>query len=315
MNQEAAVHNSEFHATVEAIRRFNRLYTRRIGVLQRDHLGSGWSLTEARILFELSQRSGMTASELCEDLGLDQGYVSRILSAFEKKGLIARRVSPEDGRAQVIALTAAGRKTYAALDRKAHAAIAALIQDTPEEGRRALAAAALTFERVLEARPGSGNPIVIRDPVPGDLGWVIHRHGVLICREFGWDIGFEAKVAEILGAFGSHPGRERGWIAERDGEILGSIFVMPDDEETARLRVLYVEPKARGTGLGRRLVDLCIAFAREAGYRRMVLWTHDFQKPARRIYQAAGFKLVASQPHRNFGVDVVSETWEMALRA
>jgi DNA-binding MarR family transcriptional regulator/GNAT superfamily N-acetyltransferase len=314
MSSEASTANGEFHSTVEAIRRFNRLYTRRIGLLRKDHLGSGWSLTETRILFELSQQAGMTASALCEGLELDQGYVSRILARFEKKGLIARRVSPDDARIQVIALTRLGQKTFAGLDARAHGAIADLLRDKPAEQRQAMARAARTFEHVLgDVRPKDA-PIVIRPPRPGDIGWVIHRHGVLICKEFGWDIGFEVKVAEILGSFGKHPGREQGWIAERDGEILGSVFVIPDDEETARLRVLYVEQNARGHGLGRQLVDLCITFARQSGYRRLVLWTHDFQKPARHIYEAAGFRLVSSEPHCNFGVQVLSETWELDLK-
>jgi DNA-binding MarR family transcriptional regulator/GNAT superfamily N-acetyltransferase len=302
----------ELNHRVEAVRRFNRLYTARIGALQKSHLGSGFSLTEARILFELLQRPDMTATEICEALGLDQGYVSRILARFEKKGLILRHASASDGRVQTIALTKAGQKVYASLDSKAHAAIAELIRHKPEDQQRALVAAARTFERVL-GEENETAPVVIRPPKPGDLGWVVYRHGVEISREFGWDIRFEAKVAEILGRFGHNPGREQGWIAERDGEFLGSVFVMPDDDKTARLRVLYVEPKTRGLGLGRQLVELCIAFARQAGYRRMVLWTHDFQKSARRIYQAAGFTLVSSEPANNFGMQVMSETWALEL--
>lgn len=301
-----------FNSRVEAMRRFNRLYTARIGALQKSHLGSGFSLTEARVLFELSQRPAMTATEVLELLGLDQGYVSRIMARFEKRGLITRRASTSDGRVQTVALTKAGQRLYAGLDSKAHAAIADLIRNKSDDEQRALAAAARTFERIL-GPDNSAAPVVIRPPKPGDLGWVVHRHGVELCQEFGWDIRFEAKVAEIVGQFGHHPGREQGWIAERDGEFLGSIFVMPDDERTARLRVLYVEPKARGLGLGRQLVDLSIAFARHAGYRKMVLWTHDFQKAARRLYEAAGFRLASSEGVNNFGMQVMSETWELDL--
>ena len=313
MSGEQSENTANFDGRVEAIRRFNRLYTARIGVLQKSHLGSGYALAEARILFELSQRPAMTATELCDGLGLDQGYVSRILARFEKRGLIARRARAADARVQAIALTGAGQKTYAALDARAHAAIAGLLRDKPEPEQRELADAARTFERILGdgARPEA--PVVIRPPKPGDLGWVVHRHGILICKEFGWDMGFEAKIAEILGGFGKHPGREQGWIAERDGQIMGSVFVMPDDGKTARLRVLYVEPKARGLGLGRQLVDLCVSFARAAGYEKLVLWTHEFQKSARRIYQAAGFALVSSDSAHHFGADVVSETWELGL--
>ena len=312
MSFQLTENRENFDDLVEAIRRFNRLYTARIGALQKSHLGSGYALTEARILYELSRRPAMTATELCDSLGLDQGYVSRILARFEKKGLIARRARAADARVQAIALTSAGQKTYADLDAKAHAAIADLIRGKPEPEQRALAEAARTFERILGNAPSEG-PVVIRPLKPGDLGWVVHRHGVLICKEFGWDMGFEAKIAEILGGFGRHPGREQGWIAERDGQTLGSVFVMPEDEQTARLRVLYVEPQARGLGLGRQLVDLCVSFARGSGYRRLVLWTHEFQKSARRIYQAAGFTLVGSESTHHFGADVVSETWELEL--
>jgi len=305
--------SAEFHDRVEDIRRFNRLYTARIGALQKSHLGTGWSLTEARILHELWRQAAITARTLCNGLGLDQGYVSRILAGFEKKGLISRRTSNADGRVQSIALSKAGAEVYARLDAKAHAAVAALLKGKTENELRALAAAAGTFEHILGGQPQSGAAVVIRAPKPGDLGWVIHRHGVLICSEFGWDVRFEAKIAEILGGFGQHPGREQGWIAEREGEILGSVFVMPEGGQTARLRVLYVEPKARGLGLGRQLVDLAIAFARGTGYNKLVLWTHDFQKSARRIYEAAGFALTSSQRANNFGVDVVSETWELPL--
>jgi len=309
------IESTEFHDRVEAIRRFNRLYTASIGVLQKSHLGSGWSLTEARILYELWQRPAVTARVLCGELGLDQGYVSRILARFEKQGLIARRRSGVDGRVQAIALTKTGAKVYAGLDAKAHGAVAAMLKDRPEEDQRTLAAAAQTIERVLKAAPASQTAVVIRAPRPGDLGWVIHRHGVLICQEFGWDMRFEAKVAEIIGGFGRHPGREQGWIAERDGEIVGSVFVMPDDDQTARLRLLYVEPKVRGLGLGRQLADIAIAFARGAGYGKLVLWTHDFQKSARRIYAAAGFTLISKEKASSFGVEVVSETWELTLRS
>ena len=302
------------HRRAETLRRFNRFYTGRLGLLQKGHLDSPYSLTEARILYELAQRPVMTAREICDLLALDQGYVSRILARFEKLKLISRRSSKEDGRVQHIALTAAGTKAFSALDAKSHASVTAMLGEKTDGEQREIVAAAETFEKVLGAAPHSPAPVVIRPPKAGDLGWIVHRHGAVIAKEFGWDgVGFETKIAEILGGLGEHPGREQGWVAERDGDILGSVFVMPDDAETARLRVLYVEAAARGLGLGRKLVDLAVGFAREAGYRRMVLWTHSFQKPARKIYEAAGFHLAKEEAARSFSVEVVSETWELAL--
>lgn len=298
---------------IQTIRRFNRLYTRRIGLLQSKHLGTQFSLTEARILFELGVPR--TAKELCEALGLDQGYVSRILSRFEKNGLISRRTSDDDGRVQHVTLSEAGHKALATLDAKASDAIAALLADKPEADQHELAAAAAAFTRILEDGTAPQSPIVIRQPQPGDLGWIVHRHGVLYAREYGWDASFEGLAAEIVAAFAKHndPARERCWVAERNGDIVGCVFLVRDDDETARLRLLYVEPAARGQGLGDKLVDLCIAFAREAGYRRMVLWTHDVLVSARKIYQAKGFVLRETDAHRAFGKDVVSEVWKLEL--
>jgi DNA-binding MarR family transcriptional regulator/GNAT superfamily N-acetyltransferase len=298
-------------ARIDTIRRFNRLYTGKLGLLSKTHLGTAYSLIEARILYELAQVPFATARDLCGKLGLDQGYASRILAGFEKKGLISRRASKEDGRVQHIALTAAGRKTYALLDRRQRAAIAELLAGKSEDQQRRITAAAESLTVLLDGAPEG--PVVIRAPRPGDLGWIIHRHGTAIAAEFGWNAGFETCIAEILGQFGHHPGREAGFVAERDGAILGSVFVVPENGDVARLRVLYVEAAARGLGLGRRLVDLAIGFAREAGYRKLRLWTHEFQKPARKIYQAAGFRLAKAEKTQSFGTDVVSETWEMNL--
>jgi DNA-binding MarR family transcriptional regulator/GNAT superfamily N-acetyltransferase len=297
---------------IQTIRRFNRLYTGKIGLLQSKHLGTQYSLTEARILFELGRCDGLTARRLCDDLGLDQGYVSRILSRFERDGLISRRASEEDGRVQHIVLSKSGRRAQAMLDAKASEAIATLLHDKTESEQRALTGAAQTFMQILGHTTDA--PMFIRQPEPGDIGWIIHRHGTVIAKEFGWDGRFETTIAEILGQYGRHPGRELGWIVERDGEILGSVFVMPDDEKTARLRVLYVEPAARGLGLGKRLVDLAVGFARDARYNKLVLWTHHFQTAARKVYQAAGFRLVHSEKTHSFGVEVVSETWEMEFK-
>jgi DNA-binding MarR family transcriptional regulator/GNAT superfamily N-acetyltransferase len=295
---------------IEILRRFNRLYTGKLGLLARTHLGTAYSLTESRLLYELAQTPSATAKDLCDRLGLDQGYVSRILASFQKKGLITRRASRDDGRVQHIALSAAGHKTYAGLDCRQRDAIAELLADKPEDDQRTLTESAQRFTRILEAPTG---PVVIRAPQPGDLGWIVHRHGRVIAAEFGWNAGFETCIADILGGFGRHPGREAGFIAERDGEILGSVFVMPEDQTTARLRVLYVEAAARGLGLGKRLVDTAVAFARDAGFETLKLWTHQFQVPARKIYAAAGFRLAASEATTSFGVPAVSETWELLL--
>jgi DNA-binding MarR family transcriptional regulator/GNAT superfamily N-acetyltransferase len=296
---------------ITVIRRFNRFYTGKLGLLSKTHLGTAYSLPEARILYELAQIPFATARDLCSQLGLDQGYASRILAGFEKKGLISRRASKEDGRVQHIALTAAGRKTYAVLDRRQRTAIAEMLDGKSEDQQRQITEAAESLTALLGgAAPG---PVIVRPPQPGDIGWIVHRHGTAIAAEFGWNAGFETCIAEILGQFGRHPGREAGFVAERDGAVLGSVFVVPEADDVARLRVLYVEAAARGIGLGKRLVDLAVAFARDAGYRKLRLWTHEFQTPARKIYQAAGFRLTNAEKTRSFGADVVSETWEMDL--
>jgi DNA-binding MarR family transcriptional regulator/GNAT superfamily N-acetyltransferase len=295
----------------EILRRFNRLYTGKLGLLAKTHLGTAFPLGEARILYELAQTPSATAKDLCERLGLDQGYVSRILAGFERQGLITRRASEADGRVQRIALTTDGLAVSRGLDQRQREAVAALLADHSEEEQRALTDAAARITQILGEKPST--PVVIRPPRCGDLGWIIHRHGAVIAAEFGWNSGFETCIAEILGQFGHHPGREAGFVAERDGDILGSIFVMPETDMVARLRVLYVEAAARKLGLGKRLVDLAVGFAREAGYKSLRLWTHEFQAAARRLYQSAGFRLVASEPTTSFGVAVVSETWELDL--
>ena len=313
MLAEASGGQDDFHDRVEALRRFNRLYTQRIGLLGDGHLDSPYSLTEARLLFELGQRPSLTASALCELVSLDQGYASRILARFAKQGLITKSASARDRRAQEIALTAAGRKVYETLNLRAHAAIAGLLAAMPESAQREIAEAARALERHLSDKPAQPGPIVIRDPRPGDLGWIVHRQAILYANGYGWRI--EGIIAEIVAAFekSADTKRERCWIAERDGEIVGAVFLAKDDETTGRLRLLYVEPAVRGQGLGRQLVALCIAFAREAGYTKLRLWTHTVLESARRIYRAQGFRLVESHYHTEFGKEVESETWELDL--
>jgi DNA-binding MarR family transcriptional regulator/GNAT superfamily N-acetyltransferase len=302
--------------TTEAVRRFNRFYTRRIGVLEESLLGSGLTLSQARLVFELGRRTEWTAGGMAADLGLDPGYVSRLLAGLEKRKLIARRPSPSDGRQAIVALTARGRERYQFLDRHSTEEVSALLAGLSAANRKRLLAAMTTIEAVLDSAAQPQVPYIIRPPRPGDIGWVVSRHGALYAEEYGWDETFEGFVAEIAGRFikDLDARRERCWIAEREGAIVGAVFLVrgPDDR-TAKLRMLYVEPGARGLGIGRRLVEECRIFARTAGYARILLWTNSILTSARHIYEAAGYRLVKSEPHRSFGHDLVGETWELDL--
>ncbi len=300
---------------IAAIRGFNRFYTRQIGLLDESLLKSPFSLTEGRVLFELARRDRLTASTLCRDLGLDAGYLSRLLKKFETRGLIARAPSEHDARQTMLSLTAAGRDAFAPLDADAHDEIAALLASMTADERDRLVKAMRRVQSLLDDGPDRAVPFILRPHAPGDIGWIIHRHGVLYAEEYGWDENLEALAAEIAAAFvkSFDPKRERCWIAERDGEIVGSVFIVREDDETAKLRLLYVERAARGLGIGRRLVDEAIRFARAKGYRTLTLWTNDVLVSARRIYEAAGFQLVAEDPQHAFGKDVVSQTWSLAL--
>jgi DNA-binding MarR family transcriptional regulator/GNAT superfamily N-acetyltransferase len=301
---------------VEAVRRFNRFYTRKIGVLQEGLLGSPLSLTEGRVLYELSQREPATASELAQELGLDSGYLSRILSGFDKRGLIEKRVSERDARQIILTLTNPGREMFAAINARSHGEIAAMLGDLGGSNQARLVAAFETVERLLEDRVRGGEPsYILRPHQPGDMGWVVHRHGVLYAEEYGLDERFEALVARIAATFIENfdARRERCWIAERDGEIIGSVLLVKDTDKIAKLRLLLVEPKARGLAIGSRLVSECIGFARRAGYHKITLWTNDVLVSARRIYQAAGFHLVREEPHHSFGRDLVGQYWELPL--
>lgn len=299
---------------IAAVRRFTRSYTRRIGVLQEGLLESPFSLAEGRVLYELATRDCPTATSIGRDLGLDAGYLSRILRRFEERGLIAKARSPTDARQTHLSITPAGRAAFAPLDRRSQDEVGALLGRLPEGDQARLVAAMGTIEALLE---GTRAPaaLALRRHRPGDMGWVVHRHGVLYAQEYGWDERFEALVAEITAAFirDFKPERERCWIAESGGAVVGSVFLVEAGPEVAKLRLLYVEPDARGNGIGRRLVEECIAFAREAGYRRITLWTNSVLHAARRIYQDADFRLVASEPHRSFGHDLIGENWELEL--
>jgi DNA-binding MarR family transcriptional regulator/GNAT superfamily N-acetyltransferase len=310
-----AVDEAHFAQRVEAVRRFNRFYTRQIGVLHEGLLQSPFSLAEARVLYELAHRAGPTASELGKDLGLDPGYLSRILRDFAERGLLDKTPSKLDGRQSHLALTAQGRKAFAPLDSRSRDEIGAMLRELPPAEQTRLVDAMETVERLLGGRPGPKVPYLLRSHRPGDIGWVIHRHGALYAQEYGWDGSFEALVADIAAKFirDFDAKRERCWIAEREGDIVGSVFLVAQSKTVAKLRLLLVEPSARGLGIGHRLVDECVRFARDVGYRKLTLWTNDILVAARRIYEAKGFHLVAEEPHHSFGHDLVGQNWELDL--
>jgi DNA-binding MarR family transcriptional regulator/ribosomal protein S18 acetylase RimI-like enzyme len=298
---------------VTAIRRFNRFYTGAIGALHEGLLQSRFSLTEARVLYELAQRADVTATELGRELDLDSGYLSRILQRFEREGLIVRALSEVDRRQSLLSLTAAGREAFAPLDARSREEVGARLAALSEPAQASLVGAMQQIEALLGARGAA--PWLLRQHRPGDIGWVVARHGALYAEEYGLDARFEALVAQVAGAFLAHhdPARERCWIAERDGVNVGSVFLVQKSDEVAKLRLLIVEPTARGSGIGRRLVTECIGFARSAGYRRITLWTNDVLLAARTIYQQTGFRLVASAPHQDFCPPMIGEDWERAL--
>jgi DNA-binding MarR family transcriptional regulator/GNAT superfamily N-acetyltransferase len=302
-------------AEVDRVRRFNRLYTRQIGLLNRHYLDSGFSLAEVRILYELAHREALTASDLIRELGIDAGYLSRVLLGFRKRGLIARKVSGRDARLSHLFLTGKGRKTFAPLQARSTGDIGRLLASLSPENRGQLVQAMQRIENILAREDGRPRPFLLRTHQPGDMGWVVHRHGVLYAREYKFDQTFEALVAEITAKFirDFDPRRERCWIAERDGEIVGSVFLVKVSKHTAKLRLLLVEPSARGLGLGRRLVEECVRFAGEAGYKKVVLWTQSILTAARATYRQQGFELIHSQPERKFGHDLIAETWELKL--
>jgi DNA-binding MarR family transcriptional regulator/N-acetylglutamate synthase-like GNAT family acetyltransferase len=300
---------------VDAVRRFNRLYTRRIGALGAGLLDSPFSLAEARLLYELAHRERPAAAELARDLGLDAGYLSRLLRGLERRRLISRERSKSDARQSLLSLTAAGRRTFATLDARSSAEVRAMLGKLSDAGQRRLVEAMGNVERLLGAAPEPKVPYLLRPHRPGDMGWVVHRHAALYAQEYGWDGRFEAMVAAIVAKFIDNfdPERERCWIAEREGGIVGSVFLVKKSPTVAQLRMLYVEPDARGLGIGKRLVDECERFAREKGYRKIVLWTNSILHAARHIYEAAGYRLVAEEPHHSFGQRLVGQTWEMRL--
>lgn len=299
---------------VKAVRRFNRFFTRRIGVLD-PYLGSELSLTDVRVLYELAHRPGVVARDLMQDLGLDAGYLSRILKRFEAAGWLARTPSPDDGRQNLLSLTATGHAFFAPLQQKSRDEAAALLQPLSAAQRAQLVGAMARVEALLEGTTPSRGEVVLRDPVPGDMGWVVQQHAEVYAREYGWNSDFEALVAGIAADFVRkfQPEWEKCWIAELDGERVGAVFVVRQSRTIARLRMLILSPQARGLGLGARLTDECIAFARARGYRKMVLWTNSCLTAARAIYTKRGFRLTKSEPYEGFGQQLVGETWELRL--
>lgn len=300
---------------INTIRRFNRFYTRQIGVLREGLLHSPYSLTEARIIFELAHRNNLTASDLGKELGLDAGYMSRILNKLEQQNLIEKTRSDDDGRQRLLSLTAEGQKAFALLDSRSSDEVAEMLSQLSESERIRLAEAMRTIEAILDHGFKYAEPFYLRHHEPGDMGWVIHRHGLVYHQEYGWDESFEALVAQICADFINNydPQKERCWIAEMQGERVGSIFCVKTDEDVAKLRLLLVLPKARGLGLGTRLVQECIRFARRAGYKKLTLWTNDVLAEARHIYEKNGFELVEEEPHHSFGHDLVGQNWDLML--
>ena len=303
--------NSE--SEIAAVRAFNRFYTRKLGVLDQQLLKSPYSLSEARVLYELANREGLSAKEIGAELGLDAGYLSRIVQNFDETGLITRKPLPSDRRQYRLSLTARGRQAFAKLERASQDEVGAMLGALPRGGSQRLIGAMSLIERLL-GTPDTP-PAILRGPRPGDMGWVVQSHGALYAGEYGFDSSFEGLVAEIAAKFlaSFDASRERCWIADIDGTQVGSVFLVRHSDDVAKIRLLLVDPAGRGQGLGQRLVAECIAFAKACGYRKITLWTQSILLAARGIYQGAGFRLVASEANRSFGQDLISETWELDL--
>lgn len=304
-------------ARIDRVRRFNRFYTRTIGVLQDGYLRSPFSLAEVRVLYELAHRERATATELARELDLDAGYLSRILSGFDRRGLLERARSVRDGRESVLSLTRLGQDAFTPLETHVRDEIGALLARLSDQQQRELVGAMQTIESLLGVRPVPVDPpaYILRQHRPGDMGWVVERHGALYAQEYGFDEQFEALVASIVARFIEHfdPERERCWIAERDGQRVGCIFLVRASNTIAKLRLFLVDPEARGAGLGNALVGDCVRFARSAGYRKVRLWTQSNLLAARHLYAKAGFAMVGEEPHHSYSQDLVAETWELRL--
>jgi len=300
---------------IEAVRRFSRFYTRKIGVLHEGLLDSPFTLTEGRVVYELAHHGTTTAAELAKELDLDPGYLSRTLKKLERHGYVARRRAETDGRQTILTLSEQGQQAFAAINARSRAHVGSLLAPLAADDQTRLVEALATVTDLLGNPPQRRVPYILRPHQPGDIGWVIQRHGALYTQEYGWDETFEALVAEIAGQFLKtfDPRWERCWIAEKDGHNVGSVFVVRQSDEVAKLRMLLVEPRGRGLGIGARLVEECIRFARLKGYRRMTLWTNDILHAAIHLYRQAGFVLVEEEPHHSFGHDLIGQNWELAL--
>jgi DNA-binding MarR family transcriptional regulator/N-acetylglutamate synthase-like GNAT family acetyltransferase len=301
---------------ISAVRSFNRFYTRQIGLLDEHLLQSPFSFTEARVLFELAHREDLTAAELCKELDLDRGYLSRMLRDFEKQGLLKRGASKADARQSLLSLTSKGHEAFEPLDVRSREQVGGILGKLSPLRQKRLLGAMHSIEKELGAKTRRGEPYLLRSHRPGDMGWVVHRHGILYSQEYGYDERFEALVAEIVADFVQKfdPKHDACWIAEHDNEIMGSIFLVKKSKTVAKLRLLLVEPSARGLGIGKRLIQECVRFARQAGYKKIVLWTQSELHAARHLYEKAGFTLTGEKRHDNWGREgLVAETWELTL--
>ena len=300
---------------IDTIREFNRFYTQRIGVLGQHYVDSDCSLTEVRVLYEITHRDDALAIDLVRDLGLDAGYLSRILARFQKRGWLKRERSRDDARKSFLRLTPRGRKMFTSLEQRTRDEIGELLAPLPAEHQLKLQGHLQHIQALLGKAQAAGVDVVLREHRPGDIGWIVQKHGLLYAQEYGWNDQFEALVAEICAQFLQKfdPSGERCWIAERDGVPVGCIMLIRHSRTVAKLRLLLVESSQRGLGVGGRLVDACLSFARQAGYRTVTLWTQSMLVSARRIYEAQGFKLVKSEPHESFGAKLIGETWELTL--
>lgn len=307
--------DARLESQIAAIRGFSRFYTGKLGIIEPKLLDSPWTLQEARIIYEVAARGSCTATDLVRVLGLDAGFLSRTLQALQRRQIVARKPSKADRRITELALTAKGRAAFAELDNRSRSVVAALLEKMDDGDRAAVVDAMAVIKHTLGPQAEKPRGFLLRSHRPGDIGWVVSRHGTIYAQEYGWDISFEALVAEITAQFikSYDPSREHCWIAEVDGEPVGSIFLVNGSDEVAKLRLLIVDKKARGLGVGRALTEQCIRFARDAGYTSITLWTQSILVAARKIYQDAGFVLVATEPHRSFGQSLIGETWELQL--
>src|SRR5215469_15024216 len=314
-SSEVAMSESGTSMQVSAIRAFNRFYTRKIGVIY-GIASRPFSLAEARVLYELAHSEQHTTTGIRKELGLDAGYMSRILREFERRKFVTRERSKRDEREKILSLTAKGRRAFAPLDERSNRDAAAMLDELSPLERRRLVDAVQAVRKLLGDKAEPKTPYLLRQHQPGDMGWIVHRQAILYAEEYGWDGTYEALAAEIVAQFIKNydPKRERCWIAEKDGERVGAVFVAKASDEIAKLRLLHVEPEARGLGIGKRLVDECVRFARQAGYQKMTLWTQSILHAARHLYKQAGFLVVREEQHHSFGKDLTAETWELDLR-